>query len=391
MAKNNVALVPLRGGSKSIPKKNIKLIAGQPLCAWVLRAAIASGIFSKVVISTNSNEIADVVNKLQLGVEVIERPDHLATDTASTESVMLHAVENLDFYVLTTIQATSPLVLPDDFTLAYKKMCEENLDSIVTGVRTKRFFWEDNGKPLNYDPQKRPRRQDFQGVIMENGAFYMTKRSILKKYKCRLGGKIGVCEMGADSAVEIDEPEDWCKVEKLLIKRKWKTDFRLQNIKLLVVDVDGTLTDGGMYYSSEGEALKKFNTRDAKGLELVRKKGIEVALMTSENSEIVAARARKLGINHCYLGITNKKTLLGEITKEMGMTLLNVGYIGDDLNDLECMKAVGFSAAPCDGESEILDVADYISAKTGGKGAVREICNLILSAGAELKSKGRDR
>jgi len=381
VAKSNVALVPLRGGSKSIPKKNIKLIAGKPLCAWALEAAVVSGIFSKVVVSTDSNEIADVVNKLQLGVEVIERPAHLATDTASTESVMLHAVENLDFDVLSTIQVTSPLVLPDDFTLAYKKMCEENLDSIVTGVRTKRFYWGDNGKPLNYNPQQRPRRQDFQGVIMENGAFYMTKRSILKKYKCRLGGKIGVYEMGADSAVEIDEPEDWCKVEKLLKKRKWKTDFRLQNIKLLVVDVDGTLTDGGMYYSSEGEALKKFNTRDGKGLELVRKKGIEVALITSENSEIVAARARKLGITRCHLGITDKKTLLDEISKEMRITLLNVAYIGDDLNDLECIKAVGFSAAPCDAENVVLDAVDYISNVPGGAGAVRDISNLIVETG----------
>lgn len=214
-----IALVPLRGGSKSIPGKNIKLLAGKPLCAWALEAAHEAGIFRRIVVSTDSEEIATVVTSLGLPVEVIMRPAELATDTASTESVMLHLAENMEFETLVTIQATSPLVLSKDFLNAWEQFRRDDLDSLLTGVLVKHFFWTREGIPLNYDPQHRPRRQDFEGSIMENGAFYFTRRDILLTTGCRLGGKIGVYEMDDDTAVEIDEPSDWQVVERLLHDR----------------------------------------------------------------------------------------------------------------------------------------------------------------------------
>lgn len=213
---NNVALIPLRGGSKSIPKKNIKLIAGKPLCAWVLESAVTCNLIDDVYVSTDSEEIAQVVDDLNLGVKLIIRPPELATDSASTESVMLHFAENIDFDVLTTIQATSPQLTSLHLDNAIKQFTNEKLDSMLSAVRTKRFFWNDNGTPINYEPKKRPRRQDFNGTLMENGAFYLTKRNILEKYKCRLGGKIGVFEMPEETMLEIDEPSDWDAISKLL-------------------------------------------------------------------------------------------------------------------------------------------------------------------------------
>jgi CMP-N-acetylneuraminic acid synthetase len=215
-----VALIPIRGGSKSIPKKNIKFIAGRPLATWTLEAAIGATHIDAVYISTDSEEIAEVVQGLSLRVNVIFRPAEFATDEASTESVMLHFMREVPFDLLVTIQATSPLLTSQDLDQALAQFYEQTLDSMLSAVRTKRFFWSDNATPINYDPLNRPRRQDFPGTLMENGAFYITQRSILERYQCRLGGKIGVFEMDESTSLEIDEPDDWERVERLLLARR---------------------------------------------------------------------------------------------------------------------------------------------------------------------------
>jgi N-acylneuraminate cytidylyltransferase len=220
-----------------------------------------------------------------------------------------------------------------------------------------------------------------EGWVMENGAFYITKKIILQQHQCRLGGSIGVYMMNPDTAAEIDEPEDWPGVEQLLIKRKQAEIRELcRNIKLLVLDVDGTLTDAGMYYSEKGEELKKFNTRDAQGLALLREKGVEIAIITKENSPIVTARARKLGIAHCYIGIDDKLSCLKRLCDELKIPLADTAYIGDDVSDLECMKEAGFSACPSDAVEIILNLSHYRCTSRGGNGAVREVCEMILNS-----------
>jgi len=378
---NIVALVPLRGGSKGIPDKNIRLLAGKPLCAWVLEAACLSGVFSKVVVSTDSPKIADVVRALGLAVDILERPAEYATDTASTESVMLHAASALAFDVLVTIQATSPLVLPDDFRQARDQFATGGFDTLLTAVRTKRFFWRDGGSALNYDPQLRPRRQDFSGSLVENGAFYFTKRSILEQSSCRLGGRIGIYEMAPETMAEIDEPEDWQVVERALRQRERQPlAAALRGLRLLIVDVDGTLTDAGMYWSADGDMLKKFNTRDAKGLQLVRQAGVEVAIMTTENSPIVTARIAKLGIDFCFIGVDDKRARLLELAETLNVGPAEMAFIGDDTNDLECLTLVGFSACPNDAVDAVKSVVHHICTLPGGMGAVREVCEMILEA-----------
>lgn len=379
MTERFVALIPLRGGSKGIPDKNIRQIAGKPLCYWTISAAVESGIFDRVVVSTDSKRIREVVETCGLDVLVIDRPAHLASDTASTESVMEHLATQLDFDVLVTIQATSPLTGKDDLRHAWKKFREDNCDSMLSGVRTRRFFWSLDGRPLNYSPAERPRRQQFGGCFMENGAFYFTRKAILERDRCRLGGVIGIFEMDGDHAVEIDDENDWRAAERLLIARKpLQVVPQAWDVRLLVADVDGTLTDGGMYYGPDGEALKKFNTRDAKGLEMLRKAGIEVALMTAENSEIVVARAKKLGIRHCYIGVSEKAEKLQRLVAEMSIDLRQVAFVGDDVNDLECLRAVGYSACPNDAAAIVRNSVQYITDAAGGHGSVREFCDLIL-------------
>lgn len=215
-----VAYMPLRGGSKSIPGKNIRPLAGRPLFAWSMGAALDSGVFDELWVGTDSDQIASTV--LQVfgeRVRVFRREARTCTDEASTESAQLEFAAAVGFSVLGTIQATSPLTLPGDFRRAREAFENAGADSLLTATRVKRFFWSDDAKPLNYDPSRRPRRQEFAGTLMENGAFYFTSRQVLEKTGCRLGGRIAIHEMAPENATEIDEPEDWIEVERLLRAR----------------------------------------------------------------------------------------------------------------------------------------------------------------------------
>lgn len=377
----SVALVPLRGGSKSIHRKNIKIIAGKPLCGWVLDAAYKAGIFDQIYVSTEDKEIASVVDSLNMGVKIIDRPAALAGDKATTESVMIHFAKIIDFDVLTTIQATSPLVQAVDFVEAMKQFENEQLDALLTAVWLNRFIWSPEGKPLNYDPLKRPMRQEFKASLMENGAFYITRKAVLDQYKSRLGGKIGIYKMPAESAVEIDEPEDWYAVEAILKKRSYGQFLEnLAKVKILVIDCDGVLTDAGMYYSESGEELKKFNTRDGMGLKMLRDKGIKTAIVTGEESTAVKLRSEKLKIDDLYMGVKDKKKALSDISNRYGLQPENIAYVGDDINDLPAFEMVGLKFAVNDAAISLKAKADIVLQECGGKGAVREVCNMLIDS-----------
>ncbi|MDF2576809.1 MAG: family hydrolase [Chlamydiales bacterium] len=155
---------------------------------------------------------------------------------------------------------------------------------------------------------------------------------------------------------------------------------KLKKVKLVVMDVDGTLTDGGMYYTAEGDVMKRFYVQDGMGITLLKFAHIEVALLTSENSHIVQARGKKLGIKHVIIGCKEKKKALQELTQELNLTLEEVAYIGDDINDAPPMKIVGISACPNDAVDLIQKIATYKCSKLAGHGAVREFIELLLAA-----------
>ena len=153
---------------------------------------------------------------------------------------------------------------------------------------------------------------------------------------------------------------------------------KCKKIKVIISDVDGVLTDGGMYYSEKGEVLKKFNTRDGMAIKLLEN-GIKTILITGENSKIVKARAKKIKASNVFIGISKKELLLPKICKKYNVSNSEIAYIGDDLNDYKIMKKVGFSATPSDGIAEIKLVSDYVCKIKGGHGAFREFCDLILN------------
>ncbi len=161
----------------------------------------------------------------------------------------------------------------------------------------------------------------------------------------------------------------------------------LKDIRLFATDVDGVLTDAGMYYSESGDEWKKFNTHDGMGIKLLQRAGLITAIVTQERTRLVARRAEKLAIPELHQGIMDKLTVIREMATRHGLTLRQVAYIGDDVNDIETLKAVGFSASPADGLPQVLRVVDYVCRKKGGEGAVRELAEMILAAqGVKVES-----
>ena len=214
------AFIPARGGSRSIPLKNIVPLCGRPLIWWSVKALADSGCIDRIVVATDSEKIAATVQSFAIpGVSVYRRRPENATDTASTESVMLEWLEQdacPDSETIILVQATSPLTRSEDFAHAVEMYRKGEYDSILSCVRCKRFFWSEDGTPINYDYRNRPRRQNFDGYLMENGAFYIAEAEKIKQWKNRLGGSIGLYEMPAWTATEVDEPEDLVIVENLL-------------------------------------------------------------------------------------------------------------------------------------------------------------------------------
>ncbi|MEH7076812.1 KdsC family phosphatase [Neobacillus drentensis] len=152
----------------------------------------------------------------------------------------------------------------------------------------------------------------------------------------------------------------------------------LSKIKMLVMDVDGTLTDGKIYVGDNGEVFKAFNVKDGYRLINIKKYNIIPVIITGKKSEILAKRAAELKIEEVHQGIEDKLAVLGEVINRYQLTYENVAYVGDDINDIDCMKACYLKACPADAISEVLDIVDYVCKSTGGNGAVRELIDLIV-------------
>jgi 3-deoxy-D-manno-octulosonate 8-phosphate phosphatase (KDO 8-P phosphatase) len=167
---------------------------------------------------------------------------------------------------------------------------------------------------------------------------------------------------------------------KTSAKPRFSLQETLRGIRLFATDVDGVLTDAGMYYSESGDEWKKFNTHDGMGIKLLQKAGILTAIITQESTKIVMRRAQKLTIPEVHQGVYDKLAVLKELIARHGFSMDQVAYIGDDVNDLQALGAVGFSAAPADGMPPVLKTVRYVCKKKGGEGAVREVADLILAA-----------
>lgn len=214
---NTVAFIPARGSSKSIKEKNIMPIAGKPLIYWTILACVESKSIEKIYVSTDSEKIKQTVEGFGFDkVEVISRSPETATDTATSESALIEFCQNYEFDKVVFLQATSPLTKAKDIDGALEKLKNEGADSLISAVHNFQFLWDTKGNPINYNPENRPRRQDWDGYYIENGAFYISTRKNILDSKCRISGKISYWEMSSKTIFEVDEPSDWQIIEKFI-------------------------------------------------------------------------------------------------------------------------------------------------------------------------------
>lgn len=383
--RKTIAFIPVRGGSKSIPLKNIKPFCGKPLVCWNIEALERCPFVDEIIVATDSDLIEQTVTSRGYGkTKIYRRSAESASDTASTESVMLEYIRkaNLpenDIFML--VQATSPLTETHHFTEALETYSKGEYDSMLTCVRNYRFFWSEEGHSINYNYMERPRRQNFKGTLMENGAFYINTVGNVLSSGNRLSGHIGIYEMPEYTATEIDEPDDWLVLENLMRRHVLKSKAPKTVVKLFLCDVDGTLTDGGMYYAESGDELKKFNTRDGMGFQMLREAGIKTGILTSENTKMVDNRAKKLKVDYLVQKVRNGSKLdaAKEVCKQMQISLNEVAYIGDDVNCLDLLSAVGLAACPNDAMRRVKEIPNIlVMSHKGGEGCVRELVEYIL-------------
>ena len=376
-----IAFIPARGGSKSIPEKNIKSFCGKPLIFWNLQQLQNSNA-DNIVVATDSEKIKNIVNSFNFSkVSVYDRSNENSQDISSTESVMLEYIDSVklsdsDTFIL--VQATSPFTQKNHFNEGLELF--DKHDSVLSCCESKRFSWRD-GKALNYDIYNRPRRQDFEGTLIENGAFYISSVADIKKTKNRISGDITTYKMPEFTYTEIDEPEDWIVAESLMKKfiLKDKTpDF--SKIKIFLSDVDGVLTDAGMYYTENGDEFKKFCTYDGMGFQLLQKTGIKVGILTTEDRELNRRRAKKLGLDFDFHGAKDKLQIVKDLCEKENISLDEIAYIGDDVNCFELLSNAGVSACPMNAVSKIKSIPNIIQLqRNGGDAVVREFVELILS------------
>ncbi len=222
-----VCIIPARGGSKGIPRKNIMPVAGHPLISWAVRTALGSKHIDRVVVSTDDDEIADIA--VQCGADVIRRPDSISGDGAASEEALLHALEHfaeagaIQPDTIVFMQCTSPLTLASDLDAAFEKYLSEKADVVFAATASHAFLWREGpdgcARPVNHDMACRPMRQERQPEYRETGSFYVMRAEGLRKHKHRFFGKVLLHEIPAERATDIDDAVDLERAERLLEKR----------------------------------------------------------------------------------------------------------------------------------------------------------------------------
>jgi YrbI family 3-deoxy-D-manno-octulosonate 8-phosphate phosphatase len=383
---STLAIIPARGGSKGIPRKNLGLLAGRPLLLYSVESALQASRVDRVVVSTDDDEIAQTA--LAAGAEVVRRPAALAGDEASSESALAHVLdflreqEGCEPERVVFLQATSPLRRSGDIDGAIEQFERHGADSLFSANPAHGFVWRRQGTSLDaltYDSNNRPRRQDIGEDFLENGSIYVFKPWVLKELGNRLGGKVAVYEMDPLDSFQVDEPGDFELMERLLaIPAARRGGPDLTRVRLLVLDFDGVLSDNHVTVHQDGTESVVCDRGDGLGLARLAAGGeVDVLVLSSEVNPVVAARCRKLRLP-CHQGYDQKLPKLQELVAERGLDPSQVAYVGNDLNDLSVMGWCGVPIAVADAFPEVKRAAHFLTQRPGGRGAVREVCDLLL-------------
>jgi len=379
-----LALIPARGGSKGIPRKNIRDFAGYPLITWSIAAGLKSELVRRVIVSTDDDEIAAVAR--EFGAETpFLRPAEFAQDNTLDLPVFEHALAWLKEHegylpdVVVQLRPTSPIRprgLVDD---AIRILLANEDADCVRGV-----------VPAGQNPHKMWRlpepRQSLPPVYWQTGHIDAIRTASILEKKSLTGDVIYPLVIDSRFTVDIDNLGDWARYEHLImtggldyVSPGRERRPMPESIKLLVLDFDGVLTDNRVWVNQDGVESVAANRSDSYGLGLLRKVGVEALVISKETNPVVAARCNKMKVPFIQ-GIEDKETALQKHLAKQGIDAANVVFVGNDVNDLPAFRVAGWSVAVADALPMVIREADYVLAKPGGRGAVRELCDLILNA-----------
>jgi N-acylneuraminate cytidylyltransferase len=398
-----LALIPARGGSKGIPRKNIRNFAGYPLIAWSIAAAKQSELVRRVIVSTDDEEIASVSR--ELGAETpFLRPAELAQDKTTDLPVFEHALEWLEENegyhpeIMVQLRPTSPIRPKGMLDHAIRILLEHEDADCVRGVvpagQNPFKMWRFDGaekpmKPLLEvegipEPYNAP-RQILPSVYWQTGHIDVIRVSTIKEKKSLTGDVIYPLVLDPRYTVDIDNLTDWAKYEALVssglemvapgsAKRPMP-----EKIDLIMCDFDGVITDNRVWVDQDGTESVAAYRSDSVRVKELHALGIQVMILSSEPNRVVEARARKMGVEAIHgIGLYDKGRVMREVLEQKNVKAENVIYIGNDINDLPCFGVAGWSVAVADAFPEVIRAADYVLSKAGGHGALRELCDLIL-------------
>jgi YrbI family 3-deoxy-D-manno-octulosonate 8-phosphate phosphatase len=407
-----LALIPARGGSKGIPRKNIKPFAGYPLVAWSIAAGLQANSVSRVIVSTDDEEIAAVAR--EYGAEApFLRPAEFAQDRSPDLPTFEHALKWLEDiegykpdYVL-QLRPTSPL-RPRDMVDSAVKILIENPDAdsvrgVVPAGQNPFKMWRFNGydKPMKpllevdgiAEPYNAP-RQILPPTYWQTGHIDAIRTTTITRKNSLTGSVVYPLVIDPRYTVDIDTPSDWAKYEALVYQGGLDLvtpDARYrrgmpEKIELVIFDFDGVFTDNRVWTDQDGRETVAASRSDSIKFGELRAKGIEVMILSSEPNPVVAARAKKMGVVTIHgIGMQDKGRVMREVLAQKNVKAENVVYVGNDLNDLPCFEVAGWSVAVPDAYPEVLQAVDYVLSKPGGYGAVRELCEIILNKLQENK------
>ena len=405
-----LAVVPARGGSRSIPRKNIRPFAGHPLLAYSVAAGLQSELVTRVIISTDDDEIAKIAR--DYGAEVpFMRPAKLAEDETTDLPVFQHALDWLSSEegykpdIVVQLRPTSPVRPPDCVDRALEALIDESEADSVRGVVPsgqnpyKMWVISDAGpmSPLLRDgpaeAYNQP-RQALPATYWQTGHVDAIRASTVLEKESMSGDVILPLMIDALYAIDIDTENDWRRAERLVeessldMVRPGSAPRPFPEIaKLLVLDFDGVLTDDRVWVNERGEETVAAHRGDGYGLSLVKERGLEVIVLSREENPVVAARCQKLGIL-AVQGIEDKASKLTGLLSERSLDAKDVIYVGNDVNDLPCFPLVGNAVAVADAHPKVLAAADMRLARAGGHGAVRELCDMLLRQMEEKERNG---
>ena len=407
-----LALIPARGGSKGIPHKNIREFAGFPLIAWSIAAGLQAKSVSRVIVSTDDENIAAIAR--EYGAEVpFMRPSDLAQDRTLDLPVFEHALkwlEDIEGYKpdhVVQLRPTSPIRPTDMIDSAVKILVEkpdaDSVRGVVSAGQNPYKMWRFNGydKPLYPllsvdgvpEPYNAP-RQILPQAYWQTGHIDAIRTTTITHKRSLTGDIVYPLVIDPRYTVDIDNLSDWEKYELLVYQGG--LDMVTPNnkdrrgmptkIELIMLDFDGVITDNRVWTDQDGKETVAAYRSDSILIKDLRERGIETMILSSEVNPVVAARAKKMGVEAVHgMGLQDKGRVMREILEEKNINAENVIFVGNDLNDLSCFEIAGWSVAVADALPEVIQAADFVLSKRGGHGAVRELCEIILKKLQENK------